>query len=73
MDDVTLLRVIPGVTLTIVTPFNKLSLDVHFDKYTVGLHYIHILSILENLQGDQRSTIMLSINCLNSSFCSLEL
>ena len=72
MDDVTLLRVIPGVTLTIVTSFNKLLLDVHFDKYTVGLHYIHILSILENLQGDQRSTIMLSINCLNSSFCSLE-
>ena len=51
LDDVTLHKVISNVTLTIVTPFNNLLLDVHFDKYIVGLHYIHILSMLENLQG----------------------
>ena len=70
MDDVTLHRVISNVTLTIVTPFNNLLLDVHFDKYIVGLHYIHILSMLENLQGVWRSIVMLSINCLSSSVYS---
>ena len=64
MDDVTLHRVISNVTLTIVTPFNNLLLDVHFDKYIVGLHYIYILSMLENPQGVWRSIVMLSISCL---------
>ena len=37
-----------------------------------GLHYIHIFSMLAKFYSDQRSIVMSSINCLNSSFCSLK-
>ena len=42
-------------------------------NYTVGLHYIHILSMLAKFHGDQRLIIILLINYLNSNFCSLKL
>ena len=60
----------PDVTLSDITQFNNLLLDVNFNKSTVGLHYIYILSMLTKCHGDQKSIIMLSINCLNSSVCS---
>ena len=60
------------VTLSDITSFNNLLLDVNFDKSTVGLHYIHILSMLAKFHGNQRFIVMLSINCLNLSFCSLK-
>ena len=58
----------PDVTLNDITQFNNLLLDVNFDKSTVGLHYIHILSMLAEFHGDQRLIIMLSINCLIQVF-----
>ena len=61
--------VTPGVTLSDIIPLNNLLLDANFDKSTVLLHYIHILSMLAKFHGDQRLIVMLSINCLNSSFC----
>ena len=72
MSDVILLWITLGVTLSDITPVNKLLLDANFDKSTVGLHYIHILSMLAKFHGDQRLIFMLSINCLNLSFCSLK-
>ena len=65
-------QVTPGITLSNITPLNKLLLDANFDKSTIGLHYIHIISMLTKFHGDQRLILMLSINCLNSSFCSLK-
>ena len=65
-------QITPGVILSDITPVNKLLLDANFDKSTVGLHYIHILSMLAKFYGDQRLIFMLSINCLNLSFCSLK-
>ena len=65
-------QITPCVTLSDITPVNKLLLDANFDKSTVGLHYIHILSMLAKFHGDQRLIFMLSINCLNLSFCSLK-
>ena len=62
----------PSVTLSDITPFNNLLLDANFDKFTVGLHYIHILSMLAKFHGGQRLIVMLSINCLDSSFSSLK-
>ena len=61
-------QVKPDVTLSDITPLNNLLLDVNFDKSTVGLHYIHILSMLAEFHGDQRLIIMLSINCLIQVF-----
>ena len=72
MSDVILLWITLGVTLSDITPLNNLLLDVNFDKSTVRLHYIHILSMLAKFHGDQRLIFMLSINCLNLSFCSLK-
>ena len=65
-------KVTPGVTLTNITPLNNLLLDANHDKSTIGLHYIHILSMFAKFQCDQRSLVMLSINCLNLIFCSLK-
>ena len=67
-----LVQVIPDVTLSDITPLNNLLLDANFDKFTVGLHYIHILSMFTKFHSDQRSIVILSINCLNSNFCSLK-
>ena len=57
-----------SVTLNDITPLNNLLLDANFDKSTIGLHYIHILSMLAKFHGDQRLIIMLSINCLIQIF-----
>ena len=46
--------------------------DVNFDKSIVTLHYLHIFFMLTKFQGDRRLIVMSSINCLNSSFCSLK-
>ena len=67
-----LVQVIPDVTLSDITPLNNLLLDVNFDKFTIGLHYIHILSVFAKFHSDQKSIVMLSIDCLNSTFCSLK-
>ena len=61
-------QVKPGVTLSDITPLNNLLLDANFDKSTVGLNYIHILSMLAKFHGDQRLIIMLSMNCLIQIF-----
>ena len=45
---------------------------MNFDKSTIKLHYLHIFFMLTKFQGDQRLIITSSINCLNSSFCSLK-
>ena len=66
-------QVTPDVTLSDITQLNNLLLDANFDKSTVGLHYIHILSMLaKKLHDYQKLIVMLSINCLNSSFCNLK-
>ena len=59
-----------SVTLRDVTQLNNLLLNVNFDKSTIGLHYIHILSMLAKFHSDKKLIVMLSINCLNSSFCN---
>ena len=61
-------QVKPDVTLSDITPLNNLLLDANFDKSTIGLHYIHILSMLAKFHGDQRLIIILSINCLIQVF-----
>ena len=61
-----------GVTLSNITPPNIFQSDVNFDKSTAGLYYLHIFSMLKKFKNDQRSITMSSINCLNSSFCSLK-
>ena len=48
------------------------TLDVNFDKSTVGLHYLPIFFMLIKFHGDQRLIAMSSINCLNSSSRSLK-
>ena len=63
-----LIQITLDVTLSDITPLNNLLLDANFDKFTVGLHYIHILSMLAKFHGGQRLIVMLSINCLNSNF-----
>ena len=65
-------QVIPVVTLSDITPLNNLLLYANFDKFTVKLHYINIIFILAKFHGVQRLIVMLSINCLNSSFCNLK-
>ena len=45
---------------------------MNFDKSTIRLHYIYIFFMLTKFQADQRLITMSSINCLNSSFCSLK-
>ena len=45
---------------------------MNFDESTVRLHYLHIFFMLTKFQADQRLITMSSINCLNSSFCSLK-
>ena len=61
-------QITPGVTLSDITQLNNLLLDANFDKSTIGLHYIHILSMLAKFHGDQRLIIILSINCLIQVF-----
>ena len=41
-----------GITLSDISPLNNLLLDTNFDKSTIGLHYIHILSMLAKFHGD---------------------
>ena len=61
-----------SVTLSDITPLNNLLLYANFDKSTVELHYINILFILAKFHGVQKLIVILSINCLNSSFCNLK-
>ena len=72
-ERVSWVQVTPSITLSDFTPLNNLLLDANFDKSTVGLHYIHILSMLAKFHGEQRLIVMLSINYLNSGFCSLKI
>ena len=66
---VTFFRVTSGVTWTqsYISQF-----DVNFDKYTIRLYYLHIFFMVTKFQGNQRLIGMSSINCLNSSFCTLK-
>ena len=48
-------------------------LKMNFDKYTIGLHFLLIFSILAKFLENQRSITMLSIKCLNTSFCNLKI
>ena len=45
---------------------------MNFDKSTVRLHYLHIFFMIKKFQGDQRLIVISSINCSNSSSCSLK-
>ena len=45
---------------------------MNFDESTVRLHYLHIFFMLTKFQADQRLIATSSINCPNSSFCSLK-
>ena len=45
---------------------------MNFDKSTVGSYYLCIFSMIAKFQGDQRSIVMSSINCINLSFCSFK-
>ena len=45
---------------------------MNFDKFTIILHYFHILSMLAKFQGNKRLIAMSSINYLNLSFYSLK-
>ena len=67
-----LIQITLDVTLSDITPLNNLLLDANFDKFTVGLHYIHILSMLAKFNCNQRLIVILSINYLNSNFCNLK-
>ena len=62
------IQIILFVTLSNITPLNNLLLDVNFDKFTIGLHYIHILSVFAKFHSDQKSIVMLSIDCLIQIF-----
>ena len=46
--------------------------NVNFDKSTVRLHYLRIFFMLTKFESDQRSIVISSINCLDSSFSSLK-
>ena len=45
---------------------------MNFDKSTVRLHSLYTFFMVTKFQGDQRLIAISSINCLNSSFCSLK-
>ena len=60
------------LNLSNVTSLNIFLLDLNFEKSTVELHYIHIFFMLAKFHSDQRLIVILSINCLNSNFCSLK-
>ena len=45
---------------------------MNFDKSTIRLHNLYIFVMITKFQGDQILIVMSSINCLNSSFCSLK-
>ena len=47
-------------------------LDVNFEKFTVELHFFHIVSILKEFQSNQKLTVMSLINFLNSILCNLK-
>ena len=66
------IQVTLSVTLNNVISLNIFYLDMNFDKSTIRLYYLCIFFILSKFQGDQISIVMLSINCLNSSFCNLK-
>ena len=50
----------------------RVEFQVNFDKSIVRLLYLCIFSMFAKFQGDKKLIVMLLINCLNSSFCSLK-
>ena len=50
---------------------NNLLLDVNFDKFSIELHYIHILHMLKILRWSTINSQVIN-NYLNSSFCNLK-
>ena len=67
---VTFFRITSSVTWT--QPHIS-KFDVNFDKSTVRLYYLHIFFMPTKFQGDQSLIAMSSVNCLNSSSCSLKM
>ena len=57
-----MVQVTHNVTLNNITQFNIFWLDVNFDKFTVRLNYLYILSMLAKFQDDQILIVMSSIN-----------
>ena len=45
---------------------------MNFDKSTVRLHYLHTFFMVTKFHNDRRLIATSTINCLNSSFCSLK-
>ena len=59
------------ITLTNIISLNNLLLDVNFDKFTIRLHYIHILLMLKISRSSNINSHVIN-NYLNSSFCNLK-
>ena len=57
-----MVQVTHNVTLNNITQFNIFWLDVNFDKFTVRLNYLYILSMLAKFQDDQILIVRSSIN-----------
>ena len=56
-------KILSGVTLSKIAPFNIFSLHLNFNKSTVRLYFILILSMLTNYEENQISITMFSIKC----------
>ena len=55
------------------TSLNIFLLNVKFSKFSIGLHFLLIFSILAKFLKDQRSIIMSLIKCLNSKFLQFKI
>ena len=72
MDLLKFWQVTSSVTLSNITQFNNFLLDVNFNKFTIGLHYLCEFSMFAKFQDDKKAITMSSINCLNLRFYSLK-
>ena len=55
------------------TSLNIFLLNVKFSKFSIGLHFLLIFSILAKFLKDQRSIIMSLIKCLNFKFLQFKI
>ena len=55
-------QVIPGVTLSIITPFNNLLLNLYFENLTIGLYVLYIFNMYANFHINRLLFTIRSIN-----------
>ena len=55
-------QVIPGVTLSIITPLNNLLLNLYFENLIIGLYVLYIFNIYANFYINQLLFTIRSIN-----------